>query len=49
MMQALFEKLDDPLTAGWHDVLKVIASDPSLELINAASKAKDVRVVDTRS
>ena len=49
MMKVLFEKLDDPLTAGWQDVLKVIRSDPSLEKINASSKAKDVRVVDTRS
>ena len=49
MMKLLFEKLDDPLTASWHDVLKVIESDPSLEMINAASKAKDVKTIDTRS
>lgn len=49
MMKLLFEKLDDPLTASWHDVLKIIESDPSLEMINAASKAKDVKTIDTRS
>ncbi len=48
MMQALFEKID-PETATWTDVLKVIEENPQLEMINAASKAKDVKVIDTRS
>ncbi len=49
MMSLLFDKLDDPEKASWHDVLKVIESNPELEMINAASKAKDVKVTDTRS
>ena len=49
MMQALFELLDDPETVSWLEILRVIEANPSLELINAASKAKDVKVVDTRS
>ena len=49
MMQALFEKLDDPEKASWMDVLQVIESDPTLEMINASSVAKDVHVTDTRS
>ena len=48
MMQALFEKID-PHNASWTDVLKVISKNPELEMINAGSKAKDVKVVDTRS
>lgn len=48
MMQALFEKID-PHNASWTDVLKVISENPELEMINAGSKAKDVKVVDTRS
>ena len=49
MMQALFEKLDDPETVSWKEILRVIGENPSLEMINAGSHAKDVRVVDTRS
>lgn len=49
MMQALFEKLDDPETASWMEILRVIEANPSLEMINAASKAKDVRIIDARS
>ena len=49
MMQALFEKLDHPESAGWHDVLRVIQENPELELINASSHAKEMKVIDTRS
>ena len=49
MMQLLFEKLDDPETAGWEEILDVIRKNPELESINASSVAKDVTVVDTRS
>ena len=49
MMQALFEKLEKPETVSWKEVLRVIESDPSLEMINAGSKAKEVTVVDARS
>ncbi len=48
MMQSLFEKID-PETASWMDVLHVIEKNPQLEMINAASKAKDMKVTDTRS
>ena len=49
MMQLLFEKLDDPETAGWEEILDVIRKNPELESINASSVAKDVTVADTRS
>lgn len=49
MMQALFEKLDHPETADWHEVLSVIEANPELERINADSQAKDVKTIDTRS
>ena len=48
MMQALFEKLD-PEHASWTDVLQVINENPQLEMINASSHAKDMKVIDTRS
>ena len=49
MMQALFDKITDPVTASWHDILQVISENPELEMINASSSAKDVKVIDTRS
>ena len=49
MMQALFEKLPDPLTASWTDVLEIIRENPELEMINASSHAKEMKVVDARS
>ena len=49
MMQAMFEKLPDPLTVSWTDVLEVIRENPELEMINASSHAKEMKVVDTRS
>ena len=49
MMQALFEKLPDPQTASWTDVLEIIRDNPELEMINASSHAKEMKVVDTRS
>lgn len=49
MMQALFEKLDDPLTVSWLEILKVISENPELEMINASSHAKNVKVIDNRS
>jgi len=48
MMKALFAKLDDPLSASWLDILNVISANPELEMINASSVAKDVKVVDYR-
>ncbi len=48
MMQALFEKITDPETAGWHDVLEIIRQNPDLEMINASSHAKEMKVVDER-
>ena len=48
MMKALFMKLDDPLSASWLDILNVISANPELEMINASSVAKDVKVVDNR-
>ena len=49
MMQALFERIEDPENAGWHDVLQTIRDNPQLEMINASSHAKDVKVIDDRS
>ena len=49
MMCRLFEKIPDPKTAGWLDVLEVIRQNPELEMINASSTAKDVKNVDNRS
>ncbi len=49
MMQTLFEKLPDPLAASWTDVLEIIRDNPELEMINASSHAKEMKVVDTRS
>ena len=49
MMQILFEKIKNPETAGWLDVLDVIRENPDLEMINASSAAKDVKVIDKRS
>ena len=49
MMQALFDKIADPLIASWHDILQIISENPELEMINASSSAKDVKVIDTRS
>ena len=49
MMQSLFKKLDDPLNASWHEVMRVINANPELEMINASSSAKDMKTVDTRS
>ncbi|MBR6088809.1 MAG: glycosyltransferase family protein [Anaerolineaceae bacterium] len=49
MMQALFEQLPDPLHNSWLDVLDIIKKHPELELINAQSKAKNVKTIDTRS
>ena len=49
MMCKLFEKIDDPETAHWLDVLEVIHQNPELEMINASSSAKDVKNVDNRS
>ncbi len=49
MMKFLFGKLDCPETASWQDVLKVIEAHPELEAINASSKAKDVKIIDSRS
>lgn len=49
MMQALFAKLPDPLTVSWLDVLETIQKNPELEMINASSKAKDVKIIDDRS
>lgn len=49
MMQALFDKLPDPLTASWLDVLETIRVNPELEMINASSHAKEMKIIDTRS
>ena len=49
MMQELFEKLDSPMTDSWLDVLRVISENPQLELINASSHAKEMKVIDARS
>lgn len=49
MMQALFAKLNDPLSDSWMDILNVIQNNPELEMINATSHAKNVKVVDDRS
>ena len=49
MMQALFDKLPDPLTASWLDVLETIRLNPELEMINASSHAKEMKIIDARS
>ena len=49
MMESLFEKLNDPMHDTWLDVLKVINNNPELELINASSHAKEMKVIDSRS
>ena len=49
MMQALFGKLKDPLTDSWMDILHIIEKNPELEMINADSHAKNVKVIDSRS
>ena len=49
MMQALFDKLPDPLTSSWLDVLETIRLNPELEMINASSHAKEMKIIDTRS
>lgn len=49
MMQALFARIDDPLTIPWLEVLKIVEADPTLEKINEHAHAKQVDVVDERS
>ena len=49
MMHSLFEKLNDPMHDTWLDVLKVINENPELEMINASSHAKEMKVIDSRS
>ena len=49
MMQKLFQCLESPLTVSWQQVLDVIEHHPDMEKINAASKAKDVKIIDERS
>ena len=49
MMQTLFQCLESPLTVSWQQVLDVIEHHPDMEKINAASKAKDVKIIDERS
>ena len=49
MMQALFNRLENPSTASWMDVLHTIEANPDLELINASTKAKEMKVIDDRS
>lgn len=49
MMHLLFEKLDDPSSASWMDVLRTIEENPEIELINASSKAKEMKIIDSRS
>ena len=48
LVQAIFERLPDPLTSTWLDVLQIIQNDPSLSELNAHVAAKPYQAVDTR-
>lgn len=48
LIQAIFNRLPDPMNAGWEEVLALIEANPELELINADSRAKRMDVVDDR-
>jgi len=48
LIRAIFERLPDPLSCSWQDVLRIIQSDPSLSELNAQIEAKHYQVVDTR-
>lgn len=48
LLQAIFDRLPNPLEAGWEEVLALIEANPELEMINAGSKAKRVDMVDDR-
>ncbi|HWQ83773.1 MAG TPA: glycosyltransferase family protein [Anaerolineales bacterium] len=48
LIQEIFNRLPDPLTCSWLDVLQIIQSDPSLSNLNAQVKAKSYQDVDSR-
>ena len=48
LIQTIFQRLPDPLTSTWLDVLKIFQSDPSLNELNAQIEAKHYQVVDPR-
>jgi spore coat polysaccharide biosynthesis protein SpsF len=44
----IFNRLPDPLTGTWMDVLQIIQRDPSLSELNAQVEAKHYQAIDTR-
>jgi spore coat polysaccharide biosynthesis protein SpsF len=48
LIQAIFQRLPDPLTSSWLDVLEIIQRDPSLSDLNAQIEARHYQVVDPR-
>lgn len=48
LIRAIFQRLPDPLTSTWLDVLQIIESDPSLNDLNAQVEAKHYWDVDSR-
>lgn len=48
LIQAIFERLPDPLSSTWKDVLHIVQNDPSLSELNAHIEAKHYQAIDTR-
>ena len=48
LIRAIFQRLPDPLSSTWLDVLKIIEDDPSLNELNAQVEARHYRAVDSR-
>ena len=48
LIRAIFQRLSDPLTSTWLDVLHIIQGDPHLTELNAQVEAKSFQAVDTR-
>ncbi len=48
LIRTIFQRLPDPLTSTWLDVLQIIEADPTLNELNAQVEAKHYRVVDAR-
>ena len=48
LIRTIFQRLPDPLTSSWLDVLEIIQRDPSLSDLNAQIEARHYQAVDPR-
>lgn len=48
LIREIFQRLPDPLTSTWLDVLQIFADDPGLTELNAQVEARHYRAVDSR-